>query len=223
MEKSYANVGRSTPPSLEDELSLLPDSEPVTMPVLPTCLTISTEQQFKAISDTVRSRILGVVQYQPLTAKQIAQRLQATPGAIGHHLHVLEEAGLVRVVARRLTRGIVASYYTRTARVFYYDLPKDVSGPTLGANLIAKAHAEFLEAIVSNEADPLLMDGFPHVRVSQARMQELQKRLNDLLDEIFDEPPDPAGEVYSILFALFKAPSYLQVSEPPSDQEEPRI
>src|SRR5579859_2731707 len=145
MERIMVDKRQPEAVSQDDHLPLLSDDVPVSMPDLPARLIISTEQQFKAISDMVRSRILGVIQYQPLTAKQIAQRLQATPGAIGHHLRVLEEAGLVQVVARRLTRGIVASYYTRAARIFFFDLPEDVSGHSLGIDEIAKAHTEFVD------------------------------------------------------------------------------
>src|SRR5260370_29032906 len=105
-----------------DTIPVLPDDVPVTMPELPTRVMITTFEQFKAISEPVRSRILGIIQNQPATAKQIADRLGATPGAIGHHLHLLEDAGLAQVVARRLMRGIVANYSTRTDLIFKYDL-----------------------------------------------------------------------------------------------------
>src|SRR5947207_9096686 len=125
-----------------DELiEILPEDVPVSMPELPSRLVINTVQQFKAISDPIRSRILGIIQNQPATAKQIADRLGASPGAIGHHLHVLEAAGLAQVVARRLTRGIVANYYTRTARIFTYDLPPDVIGD-VALDIITRARDE---------------------------------------------------------------------------------
>src|SRR5260370_40773829 len=113
-----------------DVIPVLPSNVPVTMPELPVQLVINTVQQFKAFSDPIRSRILGIIQNQPATAKQIADRLGASPGAIGHHLHVLEAAGLARVVARRMARGVVANYYTRTARIFDFDLPREVTGDT---------------------------------------------------------------------------------------------
>lgn len=199
-------------PSQGDSLPLLPDDVPVTMPEIPIRLTISTEQQFKAISDIVRSRILGVIQYQPLTAKQIAQRLRATPGAIGHHLHVLEEAGLVKVVARRLTRGIVASYYTRSARIFDYDLPPEVRGSAIRMDIAEKAHAELVDSTVSYEDDPLRCDAFPHARLSPERIREYERRFNALINELIEEAPDPAGDVYSVFFGIFKSPPYMQVS-----------
>ena len=203
----------------QDSLPLLPDNVPVIMPDLPPRVTISNEQQFKAISDMVRSRILGVIQYQPLTARQIAQRLQATPGAIGHHLHVLEEAGLVKVVARRITRGIVASYYTRSARMFDYNLPPEVRG-FLSINLdrMARVQAELMDSIVSHEEnDQVRTDAFPHVRLSSDKAMEYRQRFMTLLDQLIDEEPDPNGEVYGVFVSIFKSPPYMQVDVSPEE------
>src|SRR2546422_7005685 len=136
-----------------DTLPVLSGDVPVTMPELPVKLVINTAQQFKAISDPIRSRILGIIQNQPATAKQIADRLGASPGAIGHHLHVLEAAGLAQVIARRLVRGIVANYYTRTARIFKYDLPREMTGDTsINLDIMAKAYEELAEAEANKEA-----------------------------------------------------------------------
>src|SRR4249919_2178402 len=130
-----------------DVIPVLSGNVPVTMPELPVHIVINTAQQFKAISDPIRSRILGIIQNQPATSKQIADILGASPGAIGHHLHVLEAAGLAQVVARRMIRGIVANYYTRTARIFMYDLPSEVTGDTsINLDIIAKAYEELAEA-----------------------------------------------------------------------------
>src|SRR5262245_15794970 len=132
-----------TDSNTRDTIPVLPGEVPVTMPDLPFKRIINSEQQFKAISDPIRSRILGIIQNQPATAKQIASQLGATPGAIGHHLRVLEEAGLAQVVARRLIRGIVANYYTRTARIFTYDLPSEVvGGAAVALNIVTVARDE---------------------------------------------------------------------------------
>src|SRR2546429_5942383 len=142
-----------------DAIPVLPGNVPVTMPELPSRIPIKTAQQFKAISDPIRSRILGIIQNQPATAKQIAHILNASPGAIGHHLHVLEAAGLAQVVARRIMRGIVANYYTRTARIFTYELPPEVAGSTsIGLEIITQAREELAEALVTIEEDPLRTD-----------------------------------------------------------------
>ena len=194
-----------------DAIPVLPEEVPVVMPELPIRFTITTAQQLKAFSDPTRSRILSIIQNQPATAKQIADRLGATPGAIGHHLHVLEAAGLAKVVARRLVRGIVANYYTRTARIFNYNLPHEVAGSASpGLEIMTKARDELAEALATIENDPFQTDGFPHIRLSPERAQVYSERLEALIEDVLHETPDPDGEVYGILVAMFKAPAYMQ-------------
>jgi DNA-binding transcriptional ArsR family regulator len=196
-----------------DTIPLLPEDVPVSMPDLPTRRVVNTLEGFKAISDPTRSRILSIIQNQPATAKQIAGRLGATPGAIGHHLRVLEEAGLAQVVARRLVRGIVASYYTRTAKIFKYDLPEEVRGNESAAlYVMSKAYDEMAEAHATIKEDPYSHDGFPHARLSSQRARYFSERTQALIDEVLEEPPDPDGEVYGIFVAMFKSPPYMQGS-----------
>jgi DNA-binding transcriptional ArsR family regulator len=194
-----------------DAIPVLPGNVPVTMPELPVHIVINTAQQFKAISDPLRSRILGIIQNQPATAKQIADSLKASPGAIGHHLHVLEAAGLAQVVARRLVRGIVANYYTRTARIFKYDLPREVAGNTsINLDIIAKAYEEQAEAEANEEEDVHQCAAFPHIRLSPERAAYYSERLNALIDDILRETPDPEGKVYGVLISMFMSPEYMQ-------------
>jgi len=190
---------------------VLPEDVPVSMPELPISITINSIQQFKAISDPTRSRILGIIQNQPATAKQIADLLGASPGAIGHHLHVLEAAGLAQVVARRMIRGIVANYYTRTARIFDFDLPREVTGDTsMNLEIMRTALNELSEAEVNIDEDAYRYDGFPHIRLSPERARYYYERLQALVDDILNERPDPNGKVYGILVAMFMGPAYLQ-------------
>lgn len=192
-------------------IPVLSGEVPVTMPELPVQLVINTVQQFKAISDPIRSRILGIIQNQPATAKQIADRLGASPGAIGHHLHVLEAAGLAQVVARRLVRGIVANYYTRTARIFKYDLPREVTGDTsINLDIMAKAYEELAEAEANKDEDVYQCSAFPHVRLSPERARYYSARLDALIDDILRETHDHDGKVYGILISMFMAPAYMQ-------------
>jgi DNA-binding transcriptional ArsR family regulator len=198
----------------KDDLDVIPvlaGDIPVTMPELPVQLLINTAQQFKAISDPMRSRILGIIQNQPATAKQIADRLGASPGAIGHHLHVLEAAGLAQVIARRLVRGIVANYYTRTARIFKFELSREVTGDTsINLDIMAKAYEELAEAEANNEEDVNQCAGFPHVRLSPERVKYFSERLQALVDDVLSEASEPDGKVYGILVAMFMAPNYMQ-------------
>ena len=190
---------------------VLPEYEPVVMPDLPLSLTVSTPRQMKALADPIRHRILGIIQNRPATAKQIADRLKMSPGTVGHHLQVLEAAGLAKVVARRLVRGIVARYYTRTARIFSYDFPPDVTGtvPTL-VRFLSDARDELAEALVDSGPDYPVKTAFPHVRLTPDRRAYYEKRLMELVDEFIAEPAAGDGMVYSLSVALFQSPPYLQ-------------
>jgi DNA-binding transcriptional ArsR family regulator len=203
-------VGRA--PHRLDTLPTLPGSVPVTMPELPPQLIITTAAQFKAIAEPTRSRILGIIQSQPATAKQIAARLSIAPGAAGHHLQVLEAAGLAQVVARRQVRGTVAQYYTRTARIFTYALSPEVTGgvsPTL--EIMTSAANELAETVAEGGAEERCQHiSFPHVRLAPERAQAFEVRLEALVADLLREPHDPRGQVHGICVALFRAPNYLQ-------------
>lgn len=195
-----------------EELPVLPDSVPVAMPELPLRLALTTEQQFKAIGDPTRSRILAIIQHQPATAKQIADRLGLSPGTIGHHLQTLETAGLAQVVARRLVRGIVAKHYTRTARLFTYQPPHeqgDGSAPVLA--MLTHARDEIADALALSGRVDDPVSGFPHARLSPERARAYERRVKQLLDEFASEPPDPTGQVHGLCGAFFLAPAYAQV------------
>ena len=199
----------STPPAGENE-ALLPEALPVIMPDLPPTLRVYTAQQFKALGDVTSERILSLIKHEPLTAKQIGERLNIAPGTVGHHLQVLEAAGLAQIVARRLVRGIVAKYYTRTARLYEFDFPPEIT-PRIESTLkfLLDARNELADTLLTEEeAD--CHTGFPHTRLSPERAAEFGKRLGELLYEFATAEPDPDGQVYALCTAFFLAPPYLQ-------------
>jgi DNA-binding transcriptional ArsR family regulator len=199
------------PDSTQDPAAGLAEEGPVTMPELPHYLSITTLEQLKALGDPVREKILRIIQNEPATAKQIADRLSATPGAIGHHLQVLEAAGLARVAERRLVRGIVAKYYTRTARIFNFDKAYSIPGSTPHeVDFLGLARDEVAESHQAYDLQASLCCGLPHARLSLERAAYFKQRVNDLADEFIAEPQDPNGKVYGLSQALFMAPPYMQ-------------
>jgi DNA-binding transcriptional ArsR family regulator len=202
----------SEPPGLDEEVSVpLPEDVPVEMPQLPLMLALGTAQQFKAFGDPVRVRILGIIQQQPATAMQVARQLGMPPGTIGHHLQVLEKAGLAQVVARRVVRGIVAKYYTRTARIFTFHCDDQSSPYSLDAgDLLSQARDELVESLAAFGKDASMQSGYPRVRLTPERARMYGERLGALIDEFLAEQPDPGGRVYALLGAFFPAPPYIQ-------------
>ena len=200
----------------DDAVPLLAENAPVSMPDLPLRLIINTVLQYKALGDKTRTRILGIIQQQPATAKQIADRLKLAPGTVGHHLQALEAAGMAQVVARRLVHGIVAKYYTRTARLFVYESPQDEEfhDYSVSQEIITHIRDEVLVALADGQDTTLMRMGFPHARLTPERAAAFEQQLNNLIDAFVQEPSAPDGIVYGLGFAIFAAPHYLQVTDP---------
>jgi len=210
---------------ITEEVPILPDNVPVIMPDLPARLPITTMEQMKAIADPTRDRILGIIQQQPATAKQIADKLKMAPGTINHHLQVLEAAGLAKVVARRLIHGIVAKYYTRTARIFEYRFAPEIVGEeSIDLQMLTSARNEYAESLAAGE-EYLSIRGTasPRARISTERAQTFKERLNALINEFIQEPYDPHGEVYTLFTAFFKSPPYIQTMPEPSSSEQNEV
>src|SRR5438105_765892 len=81
-------------------------------------LQLTTPEQFKAIGDPTRTKILGLIAQRAATTKQIAEALRLPKGTVGHHLRVLEWTGLIRVGRPRPARAITEKYYGRVARLY---------------------------------------------------------------------------------------------------------
>jgi DNA-binding transcriptional ArsR family regulator len=213
---------------ITEDVPVLSDHIPVVMPELPARFAITTMEQMKAIADPTRDRILGIIQQQPATAKQVADRLKMAPGTINHHLQVLEAAGLAKVVARRLIRGIVAKYYTRTARIFEYCFaPEIVDQESISLQILTSARSELAETLASGEDDLVVINASsPRMRLSPERIKAFDERLKALIDEFIHEPYDSNGEVYTLCAAFFKAPPYLQhvqdLADGPSSKQNTR-
>jgi DNA-binding transcriptional ArsR family regulator len=207
-----------------DAEAVLPADVPVRMPNLPYRRAITTLEQVKAIYDPTRSRILGIIQNQPATAKQIAQALNMPPGTVGYHLQVLESAGLAQVVARRLIRGIVATYYTRTARIFQYDLPPEVAGQfSATMEIMIHARDELADALADYGEGMFGRTGFPHARLSPERVAYYQRKMDELMEEMIQETPDSNGDVHGFYGAFFLSPRFMQQVDSAAGEDDANL
>jgi DNA-binding transcriptional ArsR family regulator len=218
------------PPSRSDDAGSspfmpLPDTVPVEMPDLPEILDITTPEQMKALGDPIRTQITVLIKHQPATAKQIARKMGLTPGAVGHHLHVLERAGLVQVVALRRARGTIAKYYTRTASMYGFG-PEvlDASGEEVVVTMITNARAELLRLVAAHEGRLDAATWFPHARIAEAKVNEYVERIDALIRDFMNEPAAPDGKVYGLFSMIMLAPPDLQIDETdvpdPADGED---
>lgn len=200
---------------------ILPGTVPVTLPELPYSLVIDSPLQVNAAFDPLRGRILQALRDRPATAKQLATQFGLAPSLLTYHLRILEEAGVVQIVAQRLVRGIVAKYYARTAQIFILRPPPEMADvPPAQLHLLHAAQAELSETLAAIGTHPALNAWFPHVRLSPERVRHYTQRLHHLIADLLHETPDPAGELYAFFALVFRAPPALQADSTTSPIEE---
>ena len=164
-------------------------------------LTVSGEQ-LQAIGDPTRWRILGRLQVGPASIQELATGLGRAKGTIGHHVRVLERAGLIRLAETKRVRGVTEKRYARVARQFR--LPgTDEEGrvaPDVSLFPIRSALAEARPG-TGGKGDPTM------AFVVRARMPaERAKRFAGLLEQLAKEFVDGApgtGETFGFAGAIY--------------------
>jgi DNA-binding transcriptional ArsR family regulator len=139
----------------------------------------ATILQAKAASHPLRLRILRLCGQQPMTNKQLADRLNTQPGTTLYHVRLLVEAGLLEPVPVRTgTSGALEKPYRATGQSWwlsaYGDSDEDHSLATIEA-FQAELH----------EAGPGSVRSFARfmLHLSEEEMRELDRRLLAVLDE----------------------------------------
>ena len=86
---------------------------------LPDRLDVTTPTQLRALSDQLRVTIVDMLLERAATVAELAAALGRPKSTVAHHVNVLLNAGLLRVVRTRRVRAIDERFYGRTARMFY--------------------------------------------------------------------------------------------------------
>lgn len=150
-----------------------------------------TPDQLKVFFDKTRMTILDLLSDAGATTSQIAEALDMPKGTVGHHMKVLDQAGLVRVVRTKKVRAIEAKYYGRTARTFLLGSTKDTEEIDYEPGFMFR---EALEDIAAAYEQRDRLEGKPgtgtirHVRIPDERAKEWVERLHALLDEFIKQP-----------------------------------
>jgi DNA-binding transcriptional ArsR family regulator len=160
-------------------------------------LRVEAPEQFKAVGDPTRHRIISLLSERAATTSQLAEALGQPRGSVGHHLKVLERAGLIRVVRTRQVRAITEKYYGRTARLFEY--VDTVQEPVV--DFFRQAMDEYEEPELGEIPDTLLT--LRHARIPVEKAQEFTRRVSELADEFGGYESIPGEKVYGFLVQVY--------------------
>jgi len=163
-------------------------------------LVVTATAQLRALADQLRATILDLLLERAATVAELAAAVQRPKSTIAHHVKVLVEAGMLRVVRTRRVRAIDERYYGRTARVFSVGI---VNRPgedptTVHANALSVAAAE---SVPAHEADDL-RSMLRHARIPAQRAAEFWQRVNAVVRE-FSQLPRSGDTVYGFAAGLY--------------------
>jgi DNA-binding transcriptional ArsR family regulator len=167
-------------------------------------LAVTGADQFRALFEDTRLRIVDLLLERAATVTELASVLDRPKGTVGHHVSVLEAAGLIRVVRTQKVRAIEAKYYGRTART--YLLTPDVNADMYAAPdyFLSSAASEFAKA-AANQPEELhesMVSTLRYARIPNERAHEWAVRLGELAHEFVSEPR--GGETtFGLLLAVY--------------------
>lgn len=154
-----------------------------------------TPERLRAVADPVRSLILDLVLERAMTVTELAAEVDRSKGTVAHHVNVLVDTGLLKVVRTRKVRAIEERFYGRVARTIHFPGP-DHGGPSF----LDDARAEYDPD--GHAAGAIDATTLRHVRIPRERAEEWEQRLMELALEFSREPR--GGDVeYGLLISLF--------------------
>jgi DNA-binding transcriptional ArsR family regulator len=162
----------------------------------PDTLVVSGATQLRALGDEVRGRIVGLIREHAASATELAEILGMPKGTVGHHLKVLEKAGLIHVVRTRQVRAVTEKYYGRVARLFILKSDDEELVHGAGATALRVAAAELA-------ASPeIAMHGLLRVRLDPVSARRFNKRLDKLIEDVH-AAHTPGGRPWGVVAAMY--------------------
>jgi DNA-binding transcriptional ArsR family regulator len=163
-------------------------------------LALTTPAQVRALSNPMRTTILGLLHERAATVTQLAAAVARPKSTVAHHVKVLSETGLVRVVRTRRVRAIEERFYGRTARMFYVPVEPGTDAETMPTDF-----NDFEVAARESAAafrDRRLLGFIRHARLPEEQAAEFWDRIAALVRE-FDQLPRSGDTVYGFAAGIY--------------------
>jgi DNA-binding transcriptional ArsR family regulator len=158
-------------------------------------LVVDDPERLRALADDLRAKIVTLLREHALSTTELAEQLGLPKGTVGHHVKVLERAGLIRVVRTRQVRAVTEKYYGRVARLFLLQSTDDASDQGAVAAGIRTAADELARG------GDVLGSASIHLRLSPRDARRFERRLRNLVTDM-RASETPEGERFG-LAALF--------------------
>jgi DNA-binding transcriptional ArsR family regulator len=164
-------------------------------------MVVTAPHQLRAFADPLRGMILDLLLERAATVSELAEAVNRPKSTLAHHVKVLVDAGMLRVVRTRQVRAIEERFYGRTARNYQVGRvrPQDVTPPPW-PNELADAAEESMPAYLADTMRALRR----HVPISHQRAAEFWERVIALMNDFSQLPRDGDGP-YVFVASLYPA------------------
>jgi len=164
-------------------------------------IVVTALHELRAMFDPLRGALLDLVLERAATVSELAEAVSRPKSTVAHHVKVLVDAGMLRVVRTRRVRAIEERFYGRTARNFSVGRVRahDVSPPPW-TNELSDAADESMPAYQADRMRALRR----HVRISNEQAGEFWERVVALMNE-FNQLPREGDFPYSLIVSLYPA------------------
>jgi DNA-binding transcriptional ArsR family regulator len=201
-----------------------------------TSFIIKDLETLKVIADPLRFQVLDLLVIEPLTVKQLAEKLGLAPSKLYYHVNMLEEHGLIQVADTRVVSGIIEKTYRASSPGIDIDPSLLTFTTTTGrenvnALLVSTIDATREDLLRSLQARAFALDqgaaeqprqiviNRALSRLSEERAQEFAKRLHDLLDEFGElDEVDSDHQKFALTVAYY--PAFYYAEPAPGAEEE---
>ncbi|MGZ4335231.1 MAG: ArsR/SmtB family transcription factor, partial [Gaiellaceae bacterium] len=163
-------------------------------------LVVREPAQLRALGDDLRSKIVILLRDRAASTTELAAKVGLPKGTVGHHLKVLEKAGLAHVVRTRQVRAVTEKYYGRTARLFLFK-SADSDGEDV-RNVAAASLRRAAEEMLPLSEDDRTAFAVVRARLTDTDARRLCRRLDRLIDD-FRAAESPEGREYGLAAALY--------------------
>jgi DNA-binding transcriptional ArsR family regulator len=184
--------------------------------------SVDDVEVLKAMADPIRLAILTALmkaggELPIMSVKELAAELGEPQTKLYRHIRQLEAVGLIRVAATRLVSGIVEQRYQACQRDVTFGRGFLGEHPE-GAKLIAEnildrfrdgffaAYQKYhpvMDEIPAEESyrKPLMF--FSDAKLAPAKAAELRNRLEEIIEYLKDERPDPDGVPLNLMLGYY--------------------
>ncbi len=183
---------------------------------------IADLETLRAIADPLRMQVLELLEGQPLTVKQVAEKLGLAPSKLYYHFGALEKLGMIEVAETRMVANMLEKTYRSAAHLLDVDpslfqFSKDGDNESINILLSSTIDATREDLLRSLQARQFQLEQGADEKprriiinrvvsnISEKRIGEFQERLVKLIQEFEaeDAKSKSADQPYALTVAFY--------------------